>query len=364
MNFSTRPTNSFDILRLILASFVLISHCCYIQKVSSPDIILFSNGQTYLGEIGLLGFFGLSGYLLTNSYCKTKNSYQFLVNRFLRIFPGFWVCLIITAFIIAPVIYIFEGGTINQYPIKGSWGAMNYIRSNIFLDIQQANIRNVLNSVWLKNLNGSLWTLIFEIECYVMTLILGLFGFFNRRIYFITLYIVIYLLFIYVSYNKTAFSIYHYEIEYSNSKLITSYFTGTIFYLFQARLNKIKYFSIILFIILLILLKTSFATLYLPLIIPFLFLSLFGLFKTNIKYDISYGLYIYSFPIQLLVYIFYPNSNIYLYILFSLILTSVFAFASYLLIEKPALNRKKDLYRILKKIHSILKNGHEIKSEV
>ena len=143
----TNRNNSYDLLRLILATFVLISHSFYMLEFPYTDIGYFLNGQTYLGEVGLLGFFTLSGYLITKSFFYNESAVRFFKNRIFRIFPGFWFCLIFTAFIIGPTLFYIEKNTLNNYPYSGPWSAINYIKSNFFLEINQSNIRNVLDTI-------------------------------------------------------------------------------------------------------------------------------------------------------------------------------------------------------------------------
>lgn len=79
----------------------------------------------------------------------------------------------------------------------------------------------------------------------------------------------------------------------------------------------------------------------LPLIVLCASLSPVKGLSTITKYigDLSYGLYIYGFPVQqTLVYFFRPDANT--LIISSILVTAVFAYMSWHLIEKPALKLK------------------------
>ena len=85
----TEKNNAFDLLRIILATFVLISHSLLIGGYRSIDpLAFFSKSQTNLAELGVMGFFALSGYLITSSFERTNSVLKFASHRLLRILPG------------------------------------------------------------------------------------------------------------------------------------------------------------------------------------------------------------------------------------------------------------------------------------
>ncbi|MFR9780847.1 hypothetical protein ACL02O_33020, partial [Micromonospora sp. MS34] len=59
--------NSFGFLRLMFAFAVLVSHSLPIGFGAEDPGGGLTNGQTALGEIGILGFFVISGFLITRS---------------------------------------------------------------------------------------------------------------------------------------------------------------------------------------------------------------------------------------------------------------------------------------------------------
>jgi len=86
-----------------------------------------------------------------------------------------------------------------------------------------------------------------------------------------------------------------------------------------------------------------------PLLIAITLINIFQLFEFNIKYDVSYGVYIYAFPIQQLLFQLFGNRlNIFLFIALSLILSVTMGILSYVLIERPFINLRKRTDPILK----------------
>ena len=53
----------------------------------------------------------MSGFLITASWLHNPQVRDYLIARALRILPGFYVCLIITAFVFAPLRAAIQGGS-------------------------------------------------------------------------------------------------------------------------------------------------------------------------------------------------------------------------------------------------------------
>ena len=88
-----RDSNSFDSLRLIFASLVILTHSFALLRLADPLETL--SGSRYdLGKVGVTGFFAISGFLVTRSWLNNPNPRRFVLARGLRIFPAFWAALI------------------------------------------------------------------------------------------------------------------------------------------------------------------------------------------------------------------------------------------------------------------------------
>lgn len=102
--------NSLGFLRFFLSILVLFSHSHLIGKFdfNTEFLYVWSKGEKGFGDFAVDGFFALSGFLITDSYLKNPNIWRYLWKRGLRIFPGFWFCLFVTAFLIGPIVYFFR----------------------------------------------------------------------------------------------------------------------------------------------------------------------------------------------------------------------------------------------------------------
>ncbi|NEU06794.1 acyltransferase [Flavihumibacter sp. R14] len=334
----TRNKNAFDLLRLLLAISVIISHSILIggYKIQDPLTIL-SKNQTSFADFGVMGFFALSGYLITASFERTRNVFNFATNRLLRILPGFWVCLFVTAFILAPLIFLANEKNWNDFPFTGDGSSTNYLLNNFFLPIRQWSINEVLNEAsYRESLNGSLWSLYPEIQCYSFTVIAGLLGLFNKNR---TLYLLFSItIFIFFSINSILPKSYGPTILILSPalKLYSSYIAGSLTYVFRDQMILDKKGTISLTLFTLVLLKFGGYNLLSPVLIALTLLNVFQLFTFNIKYDVSYGVYIYSFPVQQLLFqIFGGKLDVLYFIALSLLISVFLGFLSYVLIEKP-----------------------------
>jgi peptidoglycan/LPS O-acetylase OafA/YrhL len=166
--------NSLNLLRLVLAVLVLVSHGYPISGRPEPLV-----ADENLGTWAVFGFFAISGYLIAGSRF-TRPLGHFLVNRAARIFPAFLVNLVVTVLVFAPV-----GFWAAHRTLDGIFGTVTtpfaYLASNVALrmgayDVAGTPLGVPLPGVW----NGSLWSLYYEFLCYLVLAILGSVAVFRR----------------------------------------------------------------------------------------------------------------------------------------------------------------------------------------
>jgi peptidoglycan/LPS O-acetylase OafA/YrhL len=160
--------NSLNAIRLLLAATVIVSHTWWLGGYGPEP----SPGGVKLGSWAVLGFFGISGYLVSRSRVQSRTATNYFVARFLRIFPGLIVCVGAVAFVFAPATAVLAG---NSYSMPD---AIHFFITNLSAGapgIAAAGIQGTLDGVndpgsW----NGPLWTLFWELVCYgIVGLVLG-----------------------------------------------------------------------------------------------------------------------------------------------------------------------------------------------
>jgi peptidoglycan/LPS O-acetylase OafA/YrhL len=146
--------NNFDAIRLVAALLVLHTHS-FAQTGAPGDSFISWTG--YAGsQLGLGAFFIISGFLVTASIMNRQLTSYFM-SRLLRIFPALFVLSLATAFMLGPWLTTLS---IDQY--LSDPATIGYLKTSTVF-----GWRNTLPGVFTDNplaqsVNGSLWTLPIE----------------------------------------------------------------------------------------------------------------------------------------------------------------------------------------------------------
>lgn len=164
--------NNFDLLRLVAALSVIFSHAFLLAENSQAHdpLIIATGGQAVLGLAGVFVFFTISGYLIAQSFEATASPPVFLAKRVLRIFPGLIACLLVCVFMIGPLVTSLAPREYFARP--QTW---LFLLHNSVLDIEYNRLPGV--EFWPGNIggivNGPLWSLPCEMLMYLMLLVIG-----------------------------------------------------------------------------------------------------------------------------------------------------------------------------------------------
>lgn len=153
---TSRPErNNFDAIRLAMALLVVWSHsfALHLGSEQTEWVSLALNGAYNAGNLGVMAFFVISGFLITQSWERSRTAHSYFEKRVRRIYPGYLVCTSICAFLIAPLF----GATL---PNISTTIGLNLFLKNSIPDAFTAN--PVPGAV-----NGSLWSIPFEFWCYI-----------------------------------------------------------------------------------------------------------------------------------------------------------------------------------------------------
>lgn len=139
-----------DALRGIAALVVLVFHF----SLLSPDLLKF----TKFGVTGVDLFFIISGFVITMSLDRIQFGYQFVINRFSRLYPTYWTAVIFTFGIICLNKYCF--GADPQAPLPTHDFLYNLTMFQYYFGVD--------------DLDGPYWTMIIEMLFYLVMLYLFL----------------------------------------------------------------------------------------------------------------------------------------------------------------------------------------------
>ncbi|SPM32790.1 Peptidoglycan/LPS O-acetylase OafA/YrhL, contains acyltransferase and SGNH-hydrolase domains, partial [Mycobacterium rhizamassiliense] len=168
--------NALNAWRLVLATGVIAWHSFPLTGRHVP----FGAGHQFLSQVFVDGFFAISGFLITSSWLKNPRLRQYSVARGLRIFPGLWVCVAVTAFVIAPLSVAIQGGSVAKLMLSGE--PLRYVLNNGLLNFLYAGIAGTPRHVPFPGAwNGSIWTLLPELFCYVAVAAFGMSGLLRHR---------------------------------------------------------------------------------------------------------------------------------------------------------------------------------------
>ena len=104
--------NALNAWRLALALGVIVWHSWVLTGRPAPPFAL----NQFATQAFVDGFFAISGFLIPASWLGNPRLRDYFLARGLRILPGMWVCLFVTAFVIAPIGIAFQGGRQRHAP--------------------------------------------------------------------------------------------------------------------------------------------------------------------------------------------------------------------------------------------------------
>jgi peptidoglycan/LPS O-acetylase OafA/YrhL len=332
--------NSLNALRLILAGAVVVSHSWPIGGFGAdpgrgPD-------GSNLGSWAVAGFFVLSGYLITASRVNSRSFGDYLWRRVLRIYPAFLVALLLVAFVFAPLSALVDPSATPSF-LAGA----KFVVKNLALYVNSWGVAGTLSSVpfpgvWIV----TFWTLFWEFVCY---LIIGVLWSLRRsRASVVTVVAVLFA-------ATTLMTLAH-EVLVPNAPWllvryvhVSSFFAaGSLVYFARDRLPDSTWLAAASAAALVTEVLTGTFQLLAGLPAAYLMLYLgahLPLRWAGRKNDVSYGIYLYSGPVQqalvLLLGALALKVGPVMLAIISLAATAPLAWGSWLLVEKPAMRLKR-----------------------
>ena len=177
-----RSNNNLDLVRLGCALLVIFGHSYLVLPAASTPpagwdwFTLLGYPGVYSASVAVKVFFFISGLLVTDSLVRKGSVSGFLLSRFLRVWPALAVLVTFTALAAGPLLTTWDRGD-----YFGSEATYRYVLHNLTL-----NTVDALPGVFTGNpdagqVNGSLWTLRYEIAAYAWLLVLFATGIMRRR---------------------------------------------------------------------------------------------------------------------------------------------------------------------------------------
>lgn len=299
-----------------------------------------------LGGWAVFGFFTISGYLITASRFANPLG-RYLLLRVARIYPAFLVCLVVTAGVFAPIAWAAEGR---------DWGGFlstpttppAYVLENLALRINAYDVAGTPAAVPYPGAwNGSLWTLYFEFLCYLLVGLLICLPVVRRHRWLI---VVGFVLSVLAWATVDAWGPGAYSDLVLLARLLPAFLGGAVVQVLIGRVRlrtPLALAAIAGAAVLVVVVDhwgpqlaaplVAYALLWLSTVLPSPAVAR--------RHDISYGVYIYAFPVQqLLVYAGAHRLGLAAYDGLAAVTTAALAVVSWRLVERPALRwaRRRD----------------------
>jgi peptidoglycan/LPS O-acetylase OafA/YrhL len=319
--------NNFDFLRLFAATAVLLAHQFALVGIYvAPPI----PGHSWAG-LAVSIFFVISGYLVSTSWRKDPILWRFLVKRLLRLIPALAFVTILTVFVIGPLATSYS---INEYFLNKD--TYSYLK-NIYLNMHSALPGVFLNNPYPVAVNASIWTLPLEVNWYEVLAVLGLLGWLRKRmlIFFLICICIIWDHNFHLPDNETNLNWFFHYGAFFLSGVMSSLFRITPRILYGAVILSVIAFYYDLWFMGVILV--------LPVAVIYIGCMTTPVIANLDKIgDISYGVYLFAFPIQqTVIYFFGTQLSFFALIMTSIMVTYLLAYISWKFVEEPALGLKK-----------------------
>jgi peptidoglycan/LPS O-acetylase OafA/YrhL len=340
---STRGRSSgFDYIRVVLALGVI----CWHAKVTSYGDL--DSEVPSIAELALLPlamfilpmFFSLSGFLVAGSLERSRTFLTYFGLRLLRILPALTVEVLVCALVLGPLL--------TALPLRAYFGDPQF---HAYLLSMFADIHYRLPGVFASNpfplVNGQLWTIPYELACYIALVILAAAGIFQQRWWLFLSLVAFYA----AQGANTILRANDQMRGAGGTTLVMSFVAGLVIYRYR---DKIPWSGRLFLLacaasLALVAVPNGVRFSALPISYVTIYLGLQNPRRNRIALsgDYSYGLYLYGFPTQQAIMAISPDlRQWYWNLLLAIPCAFLVAAASWWLVERPALAQRKRLKRI------------------
>ena len=332
--------NAFDALRLFAALLVIFGHAFRLTGEIGPTF-----AGVNVATTGVKIFFVVSGYLVATSWLRDPHPGRFLRRRLLRIMPGLAAVVVLTAFVLGPMITNLPAST--YFADQRTWFYLANLAFHPADELPGVFAANIAPN----EVNGSLWSLAPELSMYLLlpaiaVVSLTLTGAY-RLFILAALLLTLVALFVVLPAPELRQSLVYGTRVWAWFSVAPYFLVGACFAFcgWERLLNRAIAFGLLA--LLLVMPTLPFITeLLLIVALPYIVLAFgtapapFGGAVTR-HGDFSYGLYLYAFPIQqtLVATIGTPSGALGNFAI-TTILAAGCAALSWHFIEKPALRAK------------------------
>lgn len=325
--FESTRSNNLNLVKFIAALFVIISHAYPLCKGAEYNDILsdLSRNSIAFGSLAVAIFFMSSGFFVTKSLLKSKDSKKYLHNRFIRIFPPLWFTLLVCILVCG---LFFSTYSLGKYFLSSDF--FKYCLNFILIPIH--NLPGVfMNNIYPGVINGPLWTLPIEFVCYLVLLLAYKLNLVNKKSY---KYVALLVIVAFVGINLIPLSIKGYI------QPCFLFFWGSFYWIYRDKITMNNTYFLISLVAFVLLIVLGYGHVASFLFVPYLTLYIaFCLPQCNNRLaslgNLSYDIYLCGWPIQqMIISLFGGSMLVGMNILISIPLSILVGYITYSLVEK------------------------------
>ena len=156
--------NNLNFIKFVAATMVLMSYSFALFTGDASTEPWRKTLGMSMGGVVVDIFFCASGFLVAGSLIASQIARDFLAARALRIYPGLWVALLLVVLIMGPLVTTHPNGI-----FFGSTETWKHLARNAVMVFGGAfQLPGVFEqNPWKGAVNGSLWTLPYELRAYL-----------------------------------------------------------------------------------------------------------------------------------------------------------------------------------------------------
>lgn len=320
--------NNFHVMRLIAAIAVIYGHSYHITGKPGADFYQLYVGNKFIGGVAVDIFFIISGFLITSSLERSSIA-KYIWSRCLRILPGLIVAVALCAFVLGPLVTTDSDYWSNSQVYR-------YFYRNALNISTEYGLPGVFTGKPDTGVNGSLWSLPVEFRLYFLFLAFAVIRLLGNRLVFTAFSVGLLAVGFYVVPRYPIFE------TYSNWVSTTAFFfAGALVWKWRDKVFLSPIVAVGLVAAIWLFRGTEYFTyLYFASLVYLVFFV--GLTEQRKwiphikKRDLSYGAYLYGWPVQQMFSGMTPMWNTVASIAVALLL----ALMSWELIERPAMKLK------------------------
>jgi peptidoglycan/LPS O-acetylase OafA/YrhL len=329
---------SFDLMRLLFGFAVIWTHSIRFMEGRGhldPMDHVFGVKSTWiygLGDLAVDGFFALSGFLIAMSWARSEQLVAYLRNRVLRIYPGFAVASVVSLLVVAPLA---------APSVEFFWNELSPLKALGHIFRLKPPEASVFLGTPHPTLNTSMWSISHEFRCYLLVAFLGIVLPRRFRLFAWSTILIGCVALLWSHWKMPSFPLRDTILGggEEEARLVGSFAMGALyFHAFTYHHILKRGFPLLAAVALLCLFNEWTLAVAIPLVIAPFYLQVglsshLGRWIPKPPIDISYGVYLYGWPIQKLLLMWFPSIGLAPHILITIVLACGMGWLSWHLVE-------------------------------